>query len=57
MNRFLPMSAMTAALVLLLTRVLAAALPALDYDQVFLLEAVSDPQPDPARERIVFVRH
>ena len=31
--------------------------PALDYDDVFLLEAVSDPQPDPSGQRIVFVRH
>ncbi|MGY6588006.1 MAG: prolyl oligopeptidase family serine peptidase [Wenzhouxiangella sp.] len=36
---------------------LPAALPALDYDDVFLLEAVSDPQPSPSGERIVFVRN
>jgi dipeptidyl aminopeptidase/acylaminoacyl peptidase len=29
----------------------------LAYDDVFLLEWVSDPQPDPAGEEIVFVRH
>ncbi|MFW5816107.1 MAG: hypothetical protein ACOCVP_04555 [Wenzhouxiangella sp.] len=29
----------------------------LAYDDVFLLEWVSDPQPDPAGEHIVFVRH
>ncbi|MFP4209548.1 MAG: prolyl oligopeptidase family serine peptidase [Wenzhouxiangella sp.] len=29
----------------------------LAYDDVFLLEWVSDPQPDPAGEQVVFVRH
>jgi dipeptidyl aminopeptidase/acylaminoacyl peptidase len=29
----------------------------MDYDDVFLLEWVSDPQPDPVAEQVVFVRH
>ena len=45
------------AALLLLSPALAAERPALDYDDVFLLESVSDPQPDPSGERIVFVRN
>lgn len=54
-NRRLP-AAMLLALIWC-APALAAQPAALDYDDVFLLEAVSDPQPDPAGERIVFVRH
>ena len=49
--------------ILLLTLAFLAPLSALAeqtplaYDDVFLLEWVSDPQPDPTGEQVVFVRH
>ncbi len=46
-----------ALLGLLWAGALAAEPRALEYDDVFELEAVSDPRPDPAGERIVFVRN
>uniref|UniRef100_A0A486XY15 Acylamino-acid-releasing enzyme n=1 Tax=Rheinheimera sp. BAL341 TaxID=1708203 RepID=A0A486XY15_9GAMM len=47
---------LTAALLLTVSSVLAAAKP-LQYDDVFELEFVSDPQPDAKGEQIVFVRN
>ncbi len=55
MKRFFCLALLTACM--WFAPVLAAEPPALDYDDVFLLEAVSDPQPDPSGERIAFVRH
>ena len=55
MTRFQPAFALLA--ILLSAQLLAAQLPALEFDDVFLLESVSDPQPDPTGRRIVFVRH
>ncbi len=37
--------------------IVSAEVRPLAYDDVFLLESVSDPQPDPAGERVAFVRH
>src|SRR5690606_41077337 len=47
---------LTAALILTANSAIAAAKP-LQYDDVFELEFVSDPQPDSKGEQIVFVRN
>lgn len=48
---------LTAILLLTSTSSIAAAAKALQYDDVFELEFVSDPQPDATGEKIVFVRN
>ena len=45
------------ALLLVFSGFVSAEIRPLAYDDVFLLESVSDPQPDPSGQRVAFVRH